>query len=302
MLKKSCIIMLILFSLHGCESISSDGNLSIEIESTPLSEVYASTKFICSDITDNSFFFVRSTQMYNNGKIYNIDFEKNKYNNENCLLTDNVNFSSFFNVYDDIYGSIFQEEDAPYYFMNGSYKNGVWDLNHRIQRDWTLASLKNIISGSRVSFQTDPIDEHISIYRMLLLKTDGNLYNQEVRVEVNNDAKKYSTSIYDSFDDIAYSKEKYGFIKYFYSYPSNDNKTYDLILFTENGIYTLPSSQINGCDNDEKGICKVDLVKNEELDPFIDQIIYFDIYRFIDSNFNVYSSKEFINLKYIPWY
>lgn len=240
--------------------------------------------------------------MYYNGKIYNIDFEKNKYNNENCLLTSNINFSDFFYVFDDIYGNVSRKGDVPYYSINGKYDNSVWEFNDKNLRDSALAYDSNIVSASRTTYQIDPLDNNKSTYRMLLLKIDGNLYSQEVKVDSNKESDSFGTSIYDTFDNIAYSKEKYGFIKYFYAYPSNNNKTYDLVLFTENGLYVLPESQIDGCENNENGICMVDLVKNEELDPFIDQIIYFDIYHFIDSDFNVYSSKDFINLKYIPWY
>lgn len=299
MRKFKLFILIVTTSIYlwGCDS-TIDSNL--EIKNNLLADVYEHTKFICSDITDNSFVFISQDKMFYQDKIYNISLNSNIFiNNENCIVSENSKIENFVYTFDNYYGNIFTIDKVVHFINDGKLVNGLPSFSNVTNKNLAFLNSESI-SVSRLNSYTEDIYNR-PIFNNLVLKNDGNIYFVEVIVSRNEITKRTQTETRHS-DEIIYSSEKYGFIKYFYAYPSNNNVTYDLVLFTEDGIFTLPE-ELNGvCENRENGKCRENLVKNEELSKYIDQIIYFDIYHFVDTNLNIYSTQDFLDLKFIPWY
>ena len=138
-----------------------------------------------------------------------------------------------------------------------------------------------------VFIKSEYINE-MTYYTLYALKTDGNVYSYYV---TNSEIIKNN--------GIVFNKDEYGKIKYFYYSASSDKKIENIIIYSENGLYTLEDIKTEECTKYEDIKCQKEILLNDKLKEYKDEIIYFDKNIIIDKNKKFYQN-DFIEIEYIP--
>ncbi len=275
------IIMLIVL-ITGCKNNSF--SLYEEKDNGILKEVLGyPQEFVCNDIINKDFYF-RYSYIYVDNKIYN---QGPLYsNNQNCKEIDNISYDRYVIINNAVVGDIFIKDNKAYILTSPHEQK--YELK---EYGWTsefkdVAMDDGVISISLESYAWDDKTQ-ITNYNLYVLKDDGNVY-------------LYKTKNHKiiSKDEIAYSKEQYGNIKYFF-YNSDEAKTIEnIILLSDKGLYNNEIINSNECNKYADISCKYEFKLNSKYEKIKDRIIFINKDYIVDDEYNLYYN-EIIDFKYI---